>query len=72
MTQASAHPLLFGLGFAALVLGSGCVMRPGLAPRAGAQPVSSQPAASSAASPAASSAVMPQLNRSAARWSGDA
>ncbi len=51
MRQASAHPLLFGLGFAALVLGSGCGMRPGLAPRAGAQPVSSPSGAGSAAAP---------------------
>jgi len=51
----TAHRLLLGLGCGALVLGSGCVVRPGLAPGAGAQPVSPHPAASSgsASGPAA-------------------
>jgi len=53
MHQAQAHPLLFALGFTTLILGSGCVVRPGLAPKAGAQPVApalSTPAAAPAAS----------------------
>ena len=40
----TAHRLLLGLGCSALLLGSGCVGRPGLAPGAGAEPVSGQPA----------------------------
>jgi hypothetical protein len=38
----TAHRLLLGLGCSALLLGSGCVLRPGLAPQVGAEPVGGQ------------------------------
>ncbi|MEI6029792.1 MAG: lytic transglycosylase domain-containing protein [Synechococcaceae cyanobacterium ELA739] len=68
----TAHRLLLGLGFSALLLGSGCVVRPELAPRAGAEPVGAQPGASAepllipAATPGPAAATNPPVSPGAA------